>query len=128
MSRHWAIEMALLVIINGFLERIMRNINIGDAVCIIEVWKDATGILVPEQTIKDCRFYGFCRDITPEGILVTPEMEDDIEIGIIFPSLIVTGMKEGDSIVMHADDATELFPVVETESASAGITDACEDR
>jgi hypothetical protein len=92
----------------------MRNINIGDEVAIIEVWNDpATGLLAPEQSTAECRFYGFCKEITPDGILAVPELDEDA--GIVFPSLIIAGMKQGDSIVMHVDDAKELFPVISTD-------------
>ena len=112
----------------------MRNINIGDEVCVIEVWKDdPTGPLAPDQTTADCRMYGVCRGFEDDvvrnckSVVVTPEMDDDIESGLLFPSLIVAGMKEGDSIVMHVDDAKELFPVTGlTQSAIELLNDKTE--
>jgi len=96
----------------------MRTINVGDEVVMIEYWLNETGVLAPEQTSLDSRLYGVClSDYTYNSIIAGPEMG---EAGHIFQKWSnsktdTDGLKEGDSLAFHLEDAAEYFPLLPIE-------------
>ena len=105
----------------------MREIKLYDPVVMIELWPEGTtdqntgtGPLVPDQSTQDCRLYGFCIAVNEDGtIMAAPELESSpneaYTNGLIFPVYpnIPANAKPGTSIAFHADDAQEMFPLIQ---------------